>query len=253
MNSNNQKIISNAIKSVSDYLDDLSKDTDDLKKEKAVKLAYWLNDYIRFLKFEDNFEPQKCKKYKHGDIIKVHLGFNIGSEEGGLHYAVVIDKNNSIHSPTLTIVPLTSIKPDREKKLYDNEVNCGNAFYKALFSKIETTNDKLGEDITRLDKAMKLTKTTGNFESIESLKTELDRLISESNRLKKMMKEIQRMKNGSIALIGQITTISKIRIYDPKSKYDVLHGIKMPDEVLDIIDGKIRQLYANEGLFSENY
>ena len=66
-----------------------------------------------------------------------------------------------------------------------------------------------------------------------------------------MMKEIQKMKNGSIALIGQITTVSKIRIYDPKSKYDVLHGIKMPDDILDTIDDKIRQLYTNDGLFSK--
>ncbi len=32
------------------------------------------------------------RRYKRGEIVKVHLGFNVGSEEGGLHYAVVLDK-----------------------------------------------------------------------------------------------------------------------------------------------------------------
>ena len=35
--------------------------------------------------------------------------------------------------------------------------------------------------------------------------------------LEKIEKEIAQMKEGSIALINQITTVSKIRIYDPKN------------------------------------
>ena len=50
------------------------------------------------------------RRYKRGEIVKVHLGFNVGSEEGGLHYAVVLDKNNAKSSPVITIIPLTSVK-----------------------------------------------------------------------------------------------------------------------------------------------
>lgn len=49
--------------------------------------------------------------YKRGEILKVHLGYNIGSEEGGLHYCVVLDKENSIYSPVISVAPLTSVKP----------------------------------------------------------------------------------------------------------------------------------------------
>ena len=54
---------------------------------KGKILAYWLNDYARLLQSEQSFDPKKLIRYKRGSIVKVHLGYNIGSEEGGLHYA----------------------------------------------------------------------------------------------------------------------------------------------------------------------
>ncbi len=59
----------------------------------------------------------------------------------------------------------------------------------------------------------------------------------------KVEKEISQMKNGSIALINQITTISKQRIYNPKSDVDVLAGIKLSNNSLDLIDEKIKKLF----------
>ena len=51
--------------------------------------------------------------------------------------------------------------------------------------------------------------------------------------------EISKMKRGSIALVNQITTISKIRIYDPKKNKDMLSGITLSEESLDKIDYEI--------------
>ena len=59
----------------------------------------------------------------------------------------------------------------------------------------------------------------------------------------KVEKEISQMKNGSIALINQITTISKQRIYNPKSDVDVLAGIRLSNNSLDLIDEKIKRLF----------
>ena len=53
---------------------------------KGKILAYWLNDYARFLQKEQNFDSRKLIRYKRGSIVKVHLGYNIGSEEGTLCY-----------------------------------------------------------------------------------------------------------------------------------------------------------------------
>ena len=59
---------------------------DELKK--ADLISYWLKDYAYFLDSESNFNPRVLRRYKRGEIIKAHLGYNIGSEEGGLHYCI---------------------------------------------------------------------------------------------------------------------------------------------------------------------
>lgn len=54
-----------------------------------------------------------------------------------------------------------------------------------------------------------------------------------------MRDEIAKMKKGSIALVNQITTVSKIRIYDPKTTKDMLSGITLSNDGLDKIDKEI--------------
>lgn len=70
-------------------------------------------------------------------------------------------------------------------------------------------------------------------------------LIKRIDQLEKFIKEISKMKKGSIALTNQIVTISKLRIYDPKSDNDILSGIKLSNTNLDKIDEKILCNYTN--------
>ena len=53
---------------------------------------------------------KKSIAYKRGDIVKLNFGFNIGSEYGGLHYAIVINNKNPHSSSVVTVIPLTSQK-----------------------------------------------------------------------------------------------------------------------------------------------
>ncbi|MDD5948317.1 MAG: type II toxin-antitoxin system PemK/MazF family toxin, partial [Lachnospiraceae bacterium] len=80
-----QELIVNAENSIHNTLTRYSNSTDSKLVKKASLLSYWLKDYMRMLKKEESFKPAMLKKYKRGDILKVHLGFNIGHEEGGLH------------------------------------------------------------------------------------------------------------------------------------------------------------------------
>lgn len=64
--------------------------------------------------------------------------------------------------------------------------------------------------------------------------------------LQKVQDELEHMKSGSIALVGQLTTISKIRIYNPKNTHEALHGIKLSDSEMDLIDNKIIELYTKK-------
>ena len=141
------------------------------------------------------------------------MGFNIGSELGGLHYCVVIDKKNNRKSPVITVIPLSSKKTDKINK---NSIFLGNDIYNKLSKKsyILLQNSK---------------------EQTENVKL-----------AEKINKEIQKMKYGSIAIINQIRVISKQRIYDPKTEFDILNGIKLSDENLNLIDDKMKKMFIKK-------
>ena len=186
-------------------------------------ICYWLRDFRHFVGFEKQFKPDRLKSYERGDIIKVNFGFNIGSEHGGWHYAIVVDNKNFLHSPVLTVIPMTSIKSNKE--INRNDLDLGDEIY----CKLKIKHDKL------------MNANVSNNDSEEE--------INNSEKLKiqyrKAEKEILNMKKGSIALVGQITTISKMRIIDPKNSQDALDGIKLSPEKLDCVNGKIRELFLH--------
>lgn len=78
--------------------------------KKAAILAYWLRDYLGYIKNEKTFMPKRLITYKRGQIVFVNFGFRVGQELGGLHYAIVLDVKNSKNTSTLTVIPLRSKK-----------------------------------------------------------------------------------------------------------------------------------------------
>lgn len=228
------------------YLQKLIFSNDKKLLSKADKLCYWISDWMKFLDFESRFTPKSLRRYKRGEIIKVHLGFNIGSEEGGLHYAVVIDKNNAKFSPVATIVPLTSVKPTTDiQNLKNGSVFLGNELFTSLNSKISATNKHLEEEVSLLQQMIGKMIDNPSSSNIKDLEAKIKNCESELNVLDRMRSEVLKMKIGSIALVNQITTISKIRIYDPKTDHDILSNIKLSNEKLDMIDSEIRRRYTN--------
>ena len=103
-----------ALSELDQYMDTLISSGNAAISAKSDKLSYWISDYVRFLKKEKTFDPTKYISYRRGDIIKVHLGYRIGNEEGGLHFGVVIDNRNAKKSGVVTIIPLTSIKKGKD-------------------------------------------------------------------------------------------------------------------------------------------
>ena len=235
-----------ALKKMETYLDSLITSDDSKKKGKSDKLSYWLEDWTTFLDFEEQFSPMSLRRYKRGEIIKIHLGFNIGSEEGGLHYAVVLDKNNAKSSPVVTIVPLTSVKPHTDiSHLKNGSIFLGNELFTSLNAKVSSTSKKLTDELKRMkDTVDKMSSDTPLADS-NALHDQIVSVYEEIAFINRMHSEIQKMKMGSIALVNQITTISKIRIYDPKTNRDILSGIKLSNEKLDLIDQEIRQRFTN--------
>lgn len=225
-----------AINKIKDLLDNLEK----TNHKKCKNLSKWLNNYAEYLVYEDEFKPQKLCRYRKGEVLKVNLGFNIGSEEGGVHYCIVLEKENSKNSPVVTVVPLTSIKDGKNlEKLKKGEVNLGNELFRLLNVKVQTVKLNIENNINNLEKGLNNENITKDSRYLK----ELDKAKEDENLIKKIENEIKLMKKGSIALLNQITTISKIKIIQPKNKKDVLSGIKFSNEKLDLIDEELRKMY----------
>lgn len=195
--------------------------------KKSNLLAYWIKDFSNYHDDEKTFDTTTLKVFKRGDIVKVNLGFNVGNELGGLHYCVVINKNDNPYSGTLNIIPLSSVKED---KIYNPKtcIDLGDELFLLLSKKYSKESDAL-------DKALEALSSE-NKKNIEKIKYLLKKL----DYLQKIAEEIKRMKHGSIAYIHQITTISKQRIF----KTPILSGIKLSDESLNLIDEKIKKLFT---------
>lgn len=280
-----------AIKKLNALLEKYINDPSGDHLKKANLMSYWLKDYVRYINFEESFQPKRNISYKRGDIIKVGFGFNVGSEYGGLHYAIVLDNKNDHSSSTVTVIPLTSIKDEYSDQRHN--VDLGNEIYRLLKLKCDTVKkaisderERMLEDAEYFGVAFKMARyvadqveematpdfistiTEDNADQIEfeleektqtahkllefseakvkEIKERTEHISVVQKELEKISNEIDNMKEGSIALVGQITTISKMRIYDPKKSKDVLYGIRLSAENMDKINSKIKELYVFE-------
>lgn len=243
--------------------------------KKANLLSYWIKDYVRMISFEEKFNPKRNIAYKRGNIVKIDFGFNIGAEYGGLHYGIVLDNKNDHSSPVITVIPLTSARENR--MLHPNSVDLGNDIYRLLKLKYDTIDKSLKEEqreinetISLFDSMMDLAfKSVRELEQCEEGTDEFDQKLviakdhlagvkklrftweekSRHNKeqqeyLNKIGLEISRMKEGSIALVNQITTVSKMRIFDPRNLKGVLAGISLSEENMEKINQKVKDLYV---------
>ena len=163
-------------------------------QKKANLISYWLKSYCEYLRREETFDPKRMIAYKRGDIIKADFGFNIGSEHGGLHYAVVLDVNNKHSSPVVTVLPLSS---GTESSVYERDVYLGNELYTKVSSKhkllYESAKQKL-EQANKIIEALSQAKASSVDELLLSLQTQHDELEQDVEQLKKYRFEINNMK-----------------------------------------------------------
>lgn len=227
---NIQSLISKAVTAVETFLNERSASASKIHKKQAVLFSYWLPNYVKFLRKEDKFDCNHLKKYKKGDVLKVDFGYRIGSEQGGLHYAVVLDNANSIKSSIVTVIPLGSEDVNSGKTSHYN-VKLGTVIYDKLRSKQEALFNEIAEKI----------KTAKTEDSKQALRIKAQELLASN-------KEIDRLKYGSIALVAQITTISKIRIVNPIHSRQSLHGIRLTPLELSLIENKLKTIF----LYSDN-
>lgn len=245
----------NAIKQLNNMFEIFINSSNPKHKKKADLVAYWIENYTKYLLTEEKFNYKSIPRYKRGDVISLDFGFNVGSEHGGLHYAIVLDNDNKQSSPVVTVVPLSSVK---EKCTYDRDIFLGNELHDKLNTKYSKLIEQVEEESYVSNTILEAwTKTIGEGNNIQEdildnakkilgeLQEHVNSLDRERKRLQVYGKEISKLKNGSVALMEQITTVSKMRIYKPKSNSDLLYGVKFSDGAMDKINERLKELYIH--------
>lgn len=144
----------NIVNSLDQLLTSFLESSDSHLQKKASLLSYWLDSFLKYVHEEDAFDSTKLKSYKRGDVIKLNFGFNVGSEYGGLHYAIVINNHNPRNSSVLTVIPLTSQKDGNQ--LHPNDVYLGNELYRNLKLKHDTLSQNLQAEKQEIEKMIGL-------------------------------------------------------------------------------------------------
>ena len=142
-------MIADAQQALRDFLNDCLSSNDTRENKRASLLSYWIKNYIQLLRHE---RPQSYRRFQRGDVVKVDFGFRIGSEHGGLHYAVILNSNDSRRAPVVTVVPLTSLKSEAQRNsLHFGEIDLGDQLIQKLRSKLtQSPTPALQREVDRL-------------------------------------------------------------------------------------------------------
>lgn len=208
--------------------------------KKVALLVYWLNDYINYIKNEKSFEPNRNIKYKRGQIVFVNFGFRIGNELGGRHYAIVLDQNNAPYERTLTVIPLRSNKNKNTRYHRIYTIALSSNIKASLYAKATSIIDANFKRLIEIGK--QIYNSTSPLDK-KTLEKEGAYLKKRSKLAKDILDFAKKLNNGSIADVGQITTISKQRIVHPCKKNDVLTDIIVNSNDMELIEQKIKYLY----------
>lgn len=177
----------------------------------------------------------------------------------------------------LTVIPLTSLKVD-ESQIHPDDVFLGNEIYKSLKLKYNIISQNLNKEKAeteeyhkafnilydmakeKLDVVHSSPSDSSTFEqdmqeaqkhvdTLRKIFETIDKKVKDNTlaqqQLEKIGAEIAHMKVGSVALVSSITTISKMRIYDPKNARGVLNGIRLSENAMEKINLKLKELFIH--------
>lgn len=101
------------------------------------------------------------------------------------------------------------------------------------------------EQIQTIDKNINFASTEADkikqeLEDNATLRAELEEKLEYAN---KFILKTQNMNKDSIVLLNQVTTISKMRLYDPKNNSSILNGIVLSDDTMDKIDEALKKIF----------
>ena len=140
------------IQELEDYLHLLQR-MDDEGNKRSDKIAQWIENWVKYLKIEQVFNPRSIQALKRGSIVYADFGFNVGREYGGLHYAIVLNKIDARSNHLLHVLPLTSVKETTDiSNLKYFQLPIGNEVFQLLSNKALKKVRELSELYDRFSK-----------------------------------------------------------------------------------------------------
>lgn len=219
---------------------------------------------FHYISSEDTFDSTRLLRYRRGSVIRVNFGFNVGKELGGMHFAVVIDNDNKRNADVLTVIPLSSTdgrtvherNVDLGTELFTKILDAHNKLYSDAKEHLSTINENINAFTSAIELFKRMQEKDANSpdikKQIEEILNYQTQLQMEQKLLEKQVAklehdeaEIHKMKSGSMAVVNQITTVSKQRIFTPKRSEDFLFGITLSPAAMDKINEKIKELYVH--------
>lgn len=280
------------IQELEDYLHHLQR-MDDEGNKRSDKIAQWIENWTKYLKIEQTYNPKSIQALKRGSIVYADFGFNVGREYGGLHYAIVLNKTDARSNHLLHVLPLTSVKEttdisnlkyfqfligDEVFQLLINKANRKIIELTELYDRFSKKDDELHKRAEMVEsliednkKAFETLKNSPDFdkddssiEQIQTINKNIDFASEQADIIRQEAKEnaillaelkekleyankfilkTQNMNKDSIVLLNQVTTISKMRLRDPKNNNSILNGIVLSDDTMDKIDEALKNIF----------
>ena len=280
------------IQELEDYLHLLQR-MDDEGNKRSDKIAQWIENWVKYLKIEQVFNPRSIQALKRGSIVYADFGFNVGREYGGLHYAIVLNKIDARSNHLLHVLPLTSVKETTDiSNLKDFQLPIGNEVFQLLsnkalkkvrelselYDRFSKKDGELREKVVMVESLIEDNKKTleilknlsssdiddSSIKQILTINKNIDFASDQAEKIRQEAKEnaillaelnekleydnkfilkTQNMNKDSIVLLNQVTTISKMRLRDPKNNNSILNGIVLSDDTMDKIDEALKNIF----------
>lgn len=93
-----------------------------LLPDRRNKFVNGLNSNIDFWTQEDSFDYSKTVTYKYGDFIHYDLGCNVGSEQGGERYGIIVE-DSAQKSRTVLVIPVHGSETRHEARYFEAYIN----------------------------------------------------------------------------------------------------------------------------------
>lgn len=247
----------------------------DLIDSKRIWLPRWtITHGSHLINGNSMLRARNKKRYERKNIIRVDFGVGVGKEFCGIHYAVVISKNDSNNKEILTVVPLTS-KKSGERENNDSRIQLGYSVFTSIVRQLVLELESIKEDESHIESLRLLfnnineqpsdqdvtsfpdvfesilnglnvkSKKSFTIKKVEDIPSILERvskdLMIKRKQLSALITFYKSDDKETVALVHDSIAISKMRIKASINRLDPIGNVSISDESMELIAKGLRR------------